>query len=90
MPLDGLGQEVQVDGHRHVGERRRRPSREADEELAEGEPGNAALGWLLAQHRFDDYRSKKDAAEQGARILLTQDAAGIEAILRLALAVRLP
>ena len=24
--------------------------------LAEGEPGPAALGWLLAQHRFDPYR----------------------------------
>jgi leucyl aminopeptidase len=58
-------------------------------QLAEGEPGNAALGWLLAQHRFDDYRSKKDAAEQGARILLTQDAAGIEAIVRLAEATAL-
>ena len=28
--------------------------------LAAGEPGKAALGWLLAQHRFDDYRSKND------------------------------
>ena len=33
--------------------------------LADGEPGPAALGWLLAQHRFDDYRSKAD--EAGAR-----------------------
>src|SRR5215208_4844439 len=23
--------------------------------LADGEPGKAALGWLLAQYRFDDY-----------------------------------
>ena len=30
-----------------------------------GEPGKAALGWLLAQHRFDAYRSKK---ETGARV----------------------
>src|SRR3954469_5868444 len=28
--------------------------------LAQGQPGSAALGWLLAQHRFDSYRSKKD------------------------------
>ena len=28
--------------------------------LAEGDPGQAALGWLLAQHEFDTYRSKKD------------------------------
>src|SRR6476660_9396865 len=27
--------------------------------LAEGEPGKAALGWLLGQHRFDNYRSEK-------------------------------
>src|SRR5690349_1303419 len=27
--------------------------------LANGEPGKAMLGWLLGQHRFDDYRSKK-------------------------------
>jgi leucyl aminopeptidase len=26
--------------------------------LAAGEPGPAALGWLLAQHRFDGYKSK--------------------------------
>src|SRR6476659_7194157 len=25
--------------------------------LADGGPGQAGLGWLLAQHRFDDYRS---------------------------------
>ena len=31
-----------------------------------GEPGNAALGWLLAQHRFDAYRSKKDEPEPRA------------------------
>ena len=29
VPLDGLGEEVQIDGHRHVRERRRRPAREA-------------------------------------------------------------
>src|SRR5512146_1003595 len=37
--------------------------------LAEGHPGHAALGWLLAQHRFDRYRSKaKD--ERGPRVLV--------------------
>jgi leucyl aminopeptidase len=46
--------------------------------LAVGEPGKAALGWLLAQHRFDAYRSKKaDDAERGARVLVTGDAARI-------------
>src|SRR5213075_2468885 len=39
--------------------------------LAEGEPGKAALGWLLAQHRFDSYRSKKDQPETGTRVLVT-------------------
>src|SRR5437762_193256 len=33
--------------------------------LASGEPGKAALGWLLGQHRFDQYRSSKDEPEQG-------------------------
>src|SRR5438270_7261603 len=28
--------------------------------LASAEPGKAALGWLLAQHRFDRYRSKQE------------------------------
>src|SRR3954470_9824105 len=39
--------------------------------LAEGEPAKATLGWLLAQHEFDAYRSKKDDPEHGPRILLT-------------------
>ena len=29
--------------------------------LAQGNPGKATLGWLLAQHRLNDYRSKKDS-----------------------------
>ncbi|MCY7399269.1 MAG: leucyl aminopeptidase family protein [Sphingomonas bacterium] len=45
--------------------------------LAEGTPGPAALGWLLAQHRFDRYRSKPEPAV-GPRILLTTDAATID------------
>ena len=52
--------------------------------LADGEPGKAALGWLLAQHEFNTYRSKKDEAERGPRVLLTGDAAKIEDMVRLA------
>ena len=52
--------------------------------LADGEPGKAALGWLLAQHRFDDYRSKGEDAEPGARVLVTAEAARIDETLRLA------
>ena len=39
-----------------------------------GEPGKAALGWLLGQHRFDAYRSKKDEPERGPRVLVTGEA----------------
>ena len=42
--------------------------------LAGGAPGAAALGWLLAQYRFTRYRK---ADGDGARVLLTNDAAGI-------------
>jgi leucyl aminopeptidase len=56
--------------------------------LASGEPGKAALGWLLAQHRFDPYRSQtKDHA--GPRILLTSEAARIDEAVRLAAATAL-
>ena len=57
--------------------------------LAEAGPGPAALGWLLAQHRFDAYRSKKEDAEAGPKILLTGEAAGIEDAVRLAEATAL-
>jgi len=50
--------------------------------LAEGEPGAAMLGWVLAQYRFERYR--KDEKAQGARILLTREPARIEEILRIA------
>jgi leucyl aminopeptidase len=56
--------------------------------LAAGEPGKAALGWLLAQHRFDRYRSKDDA-ERGPRILLTEEAACVDPSVRLAEATAL-
>jgi len=49
--------------------------------LAEGAPGDAALGWLLAQHRFDRYREKPEA--QGPRVLLTNEPARIDEIVRL-------
>ena len=55
----------------------------ADTYRVAGAIGPAALGWLLGQYRFDRYR-KPD--ETGARILLTQDAAGIEETLRIAAA----
>jgi leucyl aminopeptidase len=57
--------------------------------LESAEPGAAALGWLLAQHRFDDFRSKKDEAERGARVLVTPEAARIDETVRLAEATAL-
>ena len=56
--------------------------------LSSGDPGKAALGWLLGQHRFDAYR-KKDNAERGPRILLTGEAAQVEGQVRLAEATAL-
>jgi leucyl aminopeptidase len=52
--------------------------------LAEGAPGLAALGWLLAQHRFDTYRNISDESERGPRVLVTSEAATIDSIVRLA------
>jgi len=57
--------------------------------LAEGDAGRAALGWLLAQHRFDAYRSKKEEPERGPRVLVTAEAAQIERAVRLAEATAL-
>jgi len=57
--------------------------------LAEADPGDATLGWLIAQHRFDAYRSKGDEPERGARVLLTSEAAKIEPAVRLAEATAL-
>ena len=57
--------------------------------LANGEPGKAALGWLLAQHRYDEYRSKKEEAVPGPRVLVTGEAARIEPTIRLAEATAL-
>jgi len=51
--------------------------------LTEGEPGPAALGWLLAQHRFDRYRTK-DEPERGPRVLVSGEAARVDSMVRLA------
>ncbi len=56
--------------------------------IDEGEPGLAALGWMLSQHRFTRYKS--DASEErGARVLLTGDVASIDPLVRLAEATAL-
>lgn len=55
--------------------------------LASGAPGDAALGWLLGQYKFDRY--KKDDAAKGARTLQTNDPARIDAVLSEAQAVAL-
>jgi leucyl aminopeptidase len=57
--------------------------------LAGGQPGKAALGWLLAQHRFDAYRSAKDEPKRGNRTLVTGEAARIDETVRLAEATAL-
>lgn len=56
--------------------------------LAEDVPGKAALGWLLAQHRFDSYRSKPKP-QAGPRILVTPAVATIGEMVRLAEATAL-
>ena len=48
-----------------------------------GEPGLAALGWLLSQHRFDRYKSCPPEPT-GPRILLTGDVAAIDPMVRMA------
>jgi leucyl aminopeptidase len=55
--------------------------------LAEGAPGIAALGWLLAHYRFDRYLAKADAVTE--RILLSSEPAAIPEIIRLAEATAL-
>ncbi|MDQ3077812.1 MAG: leucyl aminopeptidase family protein [Pseudomonadota bacterium] len=56
--------------------------------LAECGPGLAALGWMLGQHRFERYKSAP-APDRGPRILLTDEAAGIDRLVRLAEATAL-
>jgi leucyl aminopeptidase len=55
--------------------------------LTEGAPGPAALGWLLAHHRFDRYLAKADPVPQ--RVLLTLEPASISETIRLAEATAL-
>jgi leucyl aminopeptidase len=55
--------------------------------LAEGGPGAAALGWLLAHHRFDRYREAPEPIPP--RILLTAEPARIAPAVALAEAVAL-
>jgi len=62
---------------------------EGSYKLASGEPGKAALGWLLAQHRLDAYRSSKKDAGRGPRVLVTGEAARIEPTVRQAQATAL-
>ena len=56
--------------------------------IDEGEPGLAALGWMLSQHRFTRYKSGP-AEDRGPRILLTGDAASVDSLVRLAEATAL-
>ena len=57
--------------------------------LVDAMPGQAALSWLLAQHRFDTYKSKADEDERGPRVLLTEEPARIDRVTRLAEATAL-
>lgn len=50
-------------------------------------PGDAALGWLIAQYRFDRYRKADD--ERGPRVLLTGDVARIDQMVQAAEAIAL-
>jgi len=56
--------------------------------LAEGKPGPSAFGWLIAQHRFDRYKTKPNN-EQGPRVLLSSEASRIDNMVHLAEATAL-
>ena len=62
---------------------------EGSYKLADGEAGKAALGWLLAQHRFDPYRSKSDDSGRGPRVLVSGEPAKIDEAVRFAKATAL-
>lgn len=49
----------------------------------DGDVGAAALGWLLAQHRFTRYRASEPS---GPRVLLTRDVAGLDEVVAVAAA----
>lgn len=51
-------------------------------------PAAAALGWLLAQHRFTSYKSKPEGSA-GPRVLLSAEPARVEETIRLAEATAL-
>jgi leucyl aminopeptidase len=55
--------------------------------LADGKSGPAALGWLLAQHGFDRYRSEPEPRPRA--VLLSSEPAAIDDHVRLAEAVAL-
>jgi leucyl aminopeptidase len=55
--------------------------------LAEGAPGAAALGWLLAHYQFNHYLPKSDTIP--SRVLLTNEIANIKEIVSLAEATAL-
>ena len=56
--------------------------------LADGAPGPAAFGWLVAQHRFDRYKTKAMDV-RGPRVLLTSEASRIDHFVHLAEATAL-
>ena len=56
--------------------------------LSSGAPGIAALGWMLAQHRFTRYKSKAGPAKE-ARTLVSSQPAEIDRLVRLAEATAL-
>ena len=51
--------------------------------LADGEPGAAMIGWMLAQHRFTRYRKPEPV---GPRVLLTGEPGRIDEAVRIAAA----
>ncbi|MBV9929712.1 MAG: leucyl aminopeptidase family protein [Alphaproteobacteria bacterium] len=55
--------------------------------LVDAAPGEAALGWLLGQYRFDRY--KPQPAAKGPRVLLTSEPARIDEMVALAHATAL-
>ena len=56
--------------------------------LANGGPGLAAFGWLVAQHRFDRYKTKPNGVV-GPRILLSGEASRIDQFVHVAEATAL-
>jgi leucyl aminopeptidase len=56
--------------------------------LAARDPGKAALGWLLGQHRLDKYRKPADD-RPGPRVMVTREAAELDRTHRLAAATAL-